>query len=89
MIILRPQTRYFSDPPTETSEAAIETFWNGQLYTIIGKPDLGGGWQLRLWWKPFVTLIWAGGALALAGRLWLLRRRRKADADDWRQVRYA
>jgi len=96
VIILRPQTRYFSDPPTETSEAAIETFWNGQLYTIIGKPDLGGGWQLRLWWKPFVTLIWAGGALialggalALAGRLWLLRRRRKADADDWRQVRYA
>jgi cytochrome c-type biogenesis protein CcmF len=96
VVILRPQTRYFSDPPMETNEAAIETFWNGQLYTIVGKPDLGGGWQLRLWWKPFVTLIWAGGALialggaaALIGRLWLVRRRRKADADDWRQVRYA
>jgi cytochrome c-type biogenesis protein CcmF len=95
IVTLRPQTRYFSDPPTETNEAAIDTFWNGQLYTIVGKPDLSGAWQLRLWWKPFVTLIWAGGALialggalALLGRLWLARRRRQAAAD-WRQVRYA
>jgi cytochrome c-type biogenesis protein CcmF len=95
-VTLRPQTRYFSDPPTETNEAAIDTFWNGQLYTIVGKADLSGGWQLRLWWKPFVTLIWAGGALiavggalALLGRLWLLRRRRLAAAEEWRQVRYA
>jgi len=40
-----------------------------------------------LWWKPFVTLIWAGGALvaiggtlALAGRL--LRARRK-PVEQW------
>ena len=88
---LRPQTRYFFDPPTETNEAAIDTFWNGQLYTVIGKPDLGGGWQLRLWWKPFVTLIWAGGALiafggalALLGRVW-----RRGRNRDWRRERYA
>jgi cytochrome c-type biogenesis protein CcmF len=96
LVILKPQTRYFSDPPTETNEAAIDTFWNGQLYTIVGKPDLSGAWQVRLWWKPFVTLIWAGGALialggalALLGRLWLLRRRRPGAAEGWRQVRYA
>jgi cytochrome c-type biogenesis protein CcmF len=94
-VILRPQTRYFSDPPTETNEAAIETFWNGQLYTVIGKANPSGGWQLRLWWKPFVTLIWAGGALiafggalAMIGRLWHLRKRRGASAN-WRKARYA
>src|SRR5207342_3409567 len=27
--MLAPQTRYFSDPPTETNEAAIQTFWSG------------------------------------------------------------
>jgi cytochrome c-type biogenesis protein CcmF len=93
-IILKPQTRYFSDPPTETNEAAIETFWNGQLYTVVGKADPSGGWQIRLLWKPFVTLIWAGGAiialggaLAMLGRLWRLRQRR-VDAD-WRRERYA
>ncbi len=87
--ILKPQTHYYTAPPTETNEAAIETFWNGQLYTVVGKPDPAGGWQLRLWWKPFVTLIWAGGALialggavALLGRLWMLRRRRESN---WRE----
>jgi cytochrome c-type biogenesis protein CcmF len=92
-VMLRPQTRYFSDPPTETNEAAIATFWNGQLYTVVGKGDPSGGWQLRLWWKPFVTLIWFGGALigfggslALVGRIWRVRARRREP--DWRE-RYA
>jgi cytochrome c-type biogenesis protein CcmF len=88
VVVLRPQTRYFSDPPTETNESAIHTFWNGQLYTVIGKPDPSGGWQVRLWWKPFVTLIWAGGALiafggalAFLGRIWRRRRRE----PNWRE----
>jgi cytochrome c-type biogenesis protein CcmF len=92
-VTLKPQTRYFTDPPTETNEAAIRTFWDGQLYTVVGKPDRDGNWQLRLWWKPFVTLIWAGGALialggalALFGRLWRVRRRRREPG--WRE-RYA
>jgi len=94
-LTLKPATRYFSSPPTETNEAAIETLWNGQLYTVLGEADPAGGWQLRLWWKPFVTLIWAGGglialggALSLVGRAWRLRRRRRET--DWRRkVRYA
>jgi len=88
-INLKPQTRYFSDPPTETNEAAIRTFWDGQLYTVLGKADPSGGWQLRLWWKPFVTLIWAGGALiALGGALALLGRLMRLRArtpPDWRR----
>jgi cytochrome c-type biogenesis protein CcmF len=95
IITLKPQTRYFTDPPTETNETAIRTFWDGQLYTVIGKPDPSGAWQLRLWWKPFVTLIWTGGALialggvlALLGRLWRYRKRAKSSAE-WRKERYA
>ena len=82
VLILRPQTRFFTDPPTETNEAAIATLLGGQLYTVVGKPDGEGRWQLRLWWKPFVTLIWLGGVmialgglLSLIGRAW--RRWRK------------
>ena len=75
---LRPQSRYFSSPPTTTNESAILTLWDGQLYTVLGQPQGGGRWQLRLWWKPFVTLIWAGGALiALGGALSLLGRWRR------------
>ena len=40
--VLRPQTRFFTNPPTETNEAAIETLLNGQLYTVIGQAGRGG-----------------------------------------------
>jgi len=93
-VTLAPESRYYSDPPTETNESAIRTFWDGQLYTVVGKGDPSGAWQLRLWWKPFVTLIWAGGALvafggalALLGRLLPFLRRRRSE-PDWRR-RYA
>ena len=68
--------------------AAILTVLDGQLYTVLGQPDGRGRWQLRLWWKPFVTLIWFGGVLiALGGALSLLgrvrRERRTAIRTHW------
>jgi cytochrome c-type biogenesis protein CcmF len=73
--MLAPQARSFWTPPQQTSESALLTRWNGQLYTVIGGEAEGGRWQLRLWWKPFVTWIWYGGALiALGGLLALLGR---------------
>ncbi len=85
---LMPQSRFFSNPVTVTSESAIATVADGQLYTVLGQPDEAGRWQLRLWWKPFVTLIWAGGALiALGGVLSLLGRvsrdRKVALREAW------
>jgi cytochrome c-type biogenesis protein CcmF len=85
--VLKPQTRYFSRPEQQTNEAALLTRWDGQLYAVIA-PSADNDfkrWQLRLWWKPFVTLIWFGGAmiamggvLALLGRV-VRRRRKRSD----------
>jgi cytochrome c-type biogenesis protein CcmF len=73
--LLQPQARTFWSPPQQTSEVALLTRWNGQLYTAVGGEAEGGRWQLRLWWKPFVTWIWYGGALiALGGLLALVGR---------------
>ena len=82
--VLKPQARMFSSPPTETNEAAIATRIDGQLYTVLGKEDEQGRWQLRLWWKPWVTLIWLGGGMiALGGLLSLVGRvRRERRAHD-------
>jgi cytochrome c-type biogenesis protein CcmF len=84
-----PQARLFSSPPTPTSEAAIATVWDGQLYIAVGEEDEQGRWQLRLWWKPFVTLIWFGGAmvafgglLSLIGRMLRERRSRRAGDEE-------
>ena len=70
-----PQSRSFWTPPQQTSESALLTRWNGQLYAVLGNETEDGRWQLRLWWKPFVTCIWFGGLLvALGGFLALLGR---------------
>ena len=75
-MIMKPETRTFPSPQTETNEAAIKTVLDGQLYIVVGKPDDQGRWQLRAWWKPFVTFIWLGvamiafgGFLAMVGRI--------------------
>ena len=82
--VLRPQSRFFTNPPTETNEAAIKTLLNGQLYTVLGQADGEGRWQLRLWWKPLVTLIWFGGVLVgLGGLLAFVGHARRA----WRRRR--
>ena len=91
-VLLRPQSRFFTNPPTTTNETAILTAWDGQLYTVLGQPDGAGRFQLRLWWKPMVTLIWAGGALvaiggalSLFGRLGRERRvrQRRRQGEAW------
>ena len=80
---MHPAARSFWAPPNETNEAALETRWNGQLYAVLGEESQGGRWQLRLWWKPFVPMIWYGGILiALGGLLALLGR----AASDLRRI---
>src|SRR5690606_13036083 len=74
-IELDPQARDFWAPSQKTNESALYTRWNGQLYVVVGEETEGGQWQLRLWWKPFVTWIWYGGVLiALGGLLALIGR---------------
>ena len=74
---LRPQSRQFFTPEQQTNESAQLTRWDGQLYVVIASAGDGRSdhWQVRLWWKPFVTFIWLGGALvALGGAIALLGR---------------
>ncbi len=50
-----------------TTEAAIETYGFSQLYLQLGEP-LENTHVIRVWHKPYITLIWLGTILmALAG----------------------
>ncbi|NBU84988.1 MAG: heme lyase CcmF/NrfE family subunit [Sphingomonadaceae bacterium] len=76
--ILKPALHRFSTPPMVTNEAGIRTFWNGQLYLVVGDERPGNVWVMRMWWKPFITLIWLGGILiAFGGTLSLIGRVRR------------
>jgi cytochrome c-type biogenesis protein CcmF len=82
-VTTHPQSRTFWAPVQNTAESALLTRWNGQLYTVLGEEAADGRWQLRLWWKPFVPMIWLGGVMiALGGLLALLGR----VASDLRRI---
>ena len=58
-----------------TTEAAIETYGFSQLYLQLGEP-LDDTHVVRVWHKPYITLIWLGAVLmALAGIVSLTDRR--------------
>ena len=92
---LHPKAETFSNPPGTRNESALETRWNGQLYVVLGEQAEDGRWQMRFWWKPFVPLIWIGGALvgfggalALLGRVLAdVRRLIAKDKISYRRMR--
>jgi cytochrome c-type biogenesis protein CcmF len=84
-VTMLPQLHQFTDPPMETNESAIRTTWDGQLYLVLGQDAGGGKWLMRMWWKPFVTFIWLGGAMiAIGGMLSLLGRLQRDILTAWR-----
>jgi cytochrome c-type biogenesis protein CcmF len=88
-ITLRPETRTFWSPSQATTESALATRWNGQLYAVIGEEADNGRWQVRLWWKPFVPWIWFGGMLVALGGVLALIGRLAADLRRRSVVRRA
>lgn len=63
-----------------TTEAAIETYGFSQLYLQLGEP-LDDTHVIRIWHKPYVTLIWLGAlVMAFAGFLSLTDRRLRVGA---------
>ena len=63
---LEPGKRIFTGRTMPTSEAALMTRGLGQLYASIG--DIADGkFAARLYWKPWVLLIWLGSVVMAAG----------------------
>jgi cytochrome c-type biogenesis protein CcmF len=58
--------RFFPVRKMQTTEAGIKTFLFSQLYVSLGDP-VKDGVVVRVWWKPFVTLIWLGAVVMMAG----------------------
>jgi cytochrome c-type biogenesis protein CcmF len=77
---VHPERRIYPASGTPTTEAAIETYSFSQLYLQLGEPS-GGAQVVRIWMKPYVTLIWFGAIImAAAGALSLTDRRLRIGA---------
>jgi cytochrome c-type biogenesis protein CcmF len=55
-----PAKRLYTARRMPTTEAGIVTFGLSQVYVSIGEVHSDGGADIRLYHKPFVTLIWLG-----------------------------
>jgi cytochrome c-type biogenesis protein CcmF len=65
--VVEPSRRAFSVRQMTTSEAGIETLGLGQLYFSLADTNPDGSVDVRLYWKPFVILIWIGAMVMAAG----------------------
>jgi cytochrome c-type biogenesis protein CcmF len=67
--ILSAQQRvYDSHAQTLGSPGILVNVWR-DLYLALGAPLPDGGWSVRIYYKPFVRWIWAGGFMLLIGGL--------------------
>ncbi|MEX2277598.1 MAG: heme lyase CcmF/NrfE family subunit [Cucumibacter sp.] len=72
---LASERRIFIASGLETTEAGIATYGFSQLYVSVGDRSAEGH-VVRIWFKPFVLLIWLGPVLmAMAGLISLTDRR--------------
>jgi cytochrome c-type biogenesis protein CcmF len=70
--VMHPQKRTYLRGQVQT-ESAVDPGVTRDLYVALGEPmdtnDIEGAWALRLYYKPFVRWIWAGGLLMMLGGL--------------------
>ena len=74
--LIAPAKRFFTTRRMATSQAGIVTLNLGQIYVSIADQNDNGTLDARLYWKPYVSLIWIGALImAFGGGLSLSDRR--------------
>ena len=75
------EKRVYTVSHMPTTEASINTYGFSQLYLQLGEHGAGNAYVVRIWYKPYVTLIWLGALImAFAGFLSLTDRRLRVGA---------
>ncbi len=74
--VLRPQKRIYRVQQNPMTEAGVHSNAWRDLYVSMGEQLPGGEWVLRVQYKPFITWIWGGCLLMMAGGLLAMADRR-------------
>jgi cytochrome c-type biogenesis protein CcmF len=87
---LTPSKREFTVERSATTEAGIHASWRGDLYTVLGDQLNDGAYSIRLYFNPFVRLIWLGALIMfLGGAVSLSDRRLRVGAPKRAQAKAA
>ncbi len=86
---LSPEKRSYPVQQMPTTEADIDNGIFRDIYLVIGDRQVGGGWAVRTYVKPFANWIWAGAIIMAFGAVLSLtdRRFRVAAGARRRKVR--
>jgi cytochrome c-type biogenesis protein CcmF len=84
--VLTPEKRFYPVAAMPTTEAAISNGILRDLYVVIGDPQVGGGYAVRTYIKPFANWIWGGAILmSIGGMISLSDRRLRVAAGATRK----
>ena len=74
-----PEKRFYITQQLLTTEVALYHHGLSQYYVVLGGLQPDGRRILRIYYHPFVTLIWLGGLLMACGGLysWIKRLRQQ------------
>ena len=66
---LHPEKRKYLSSAMPLTEAFIDPGFTRDIYVSLGDPLEGGdgAWSVRVYYKPFVSWIWAGAVLMALG----------------------
>ena len=81
--VLESARRRFTVERQVVTQAGIFNAWRGDLYIVLGEEGDGGAHTVRIYFHPFVRLIWLGAVLMfIAGALSLSDRRLRVGAPS-------
>ena len=74
--VVEPELRFYGAGGLRTAESEVQHGLARDLHAHLVRPAGGGAWVVRLRTRPFMSLVWAGMALTVAGGLLALGDRR-------------
>ena len=85
--VLEPERRRYLVGGQETTEAAIRSRLEGDLFVVIGVGETSTSYTVRLYYKPLLPWIWIGVTVMILGGLLSLSDRRLRVGAPNRQAR--
>ena len=73
-----PERYFYKSSEQPTTEVALRSFWNEDLYVILAGWDDKGTAVFKVYVNPLVSWIWAGGLIMAFGGLFVLLPERKS-----------
>ena len=73
---LDPSKRLYTARQMPTTEAGIHTIGFSQIYLSLGEPRDGASIDVRVYFKPLITLIWIGSLIMAVGAVFSIADRR-------------